>query len=219
MEKPATSQRLRFLHETAYGLASSSPAVSAHLMSEFYKVGHDNETTISDSQRRKACNGCGTISVPGWTSSVSIEREHLTSAPKKERRRDRKQAKSKHASPPDPSTITRPEINVNVECWLCGRKLSQILQHGSTTVTRLERRTPVQGQTPAHRTESGPLRHEPAESKTATTSSQRSRKRMKARKNDSLESKVSKTQNSAPGGTSSLSNMRLMDFLHPNQPA
>lgn len=218
MEKAATSQRLRFLHETAYALASSSPAVSAHLMSEFYKVGHDNEVIISDSQRRKACGGCGTISVPGWTSSVSIERENLTSVPKTKRRRDGKQAKSKHASPRDSSTATRPEINVNVECWLCGRKLSQILQHGSATMTRLERRTPDQVVTAAHRTETGPRPRELGESKT-TTSSQRSKKRMKARKNDSLESKVSKTQESASGATSSLSNMRLMDFLHPNRPA
>ncbi|KAI9882694.1 MAG: Peptidyl-prolyl cis-trans isomerase cyp10 [Watsoniomyces obsoletus] len=185
-------------------------------MSQFTKVAFDQDAEISEAQRRKACGGCGTIYVPGWTSSVSVEREGL---PNKKRKRNitaQPKTSSGGSAGVLPSEQAVRETNVVSTCWVCGRKLRQAL-HSRTT------RKPEEGDStsgssalaepklqsrpslPAKASLIGTAKPTPANSS--------SRKRAKSGKQQSLQSILSNQQPAKPNNPSAPSGLNLMDFL------
>ncbi|KAF2461217.1 hypothetical protein BDY21DRAFT_279526 [Lineolata rhizophorae] len=73
MARQALSRRLQFLHESAHTLAVQSPHAAAHLESQFDRLAVANELNLPDSRRRGVCGACGNVMVPGWSSHVKLE--------------------------------------------------------------------------------------------------------------------------------------------------
>jgi RNase P subunit RPR2 len=70
------SARLRYLHDSAHLLATTSPAASRHLMSKSTSLmfEHDLEP---EAQRQRVCSACGTIMILGWESTLQMESQKL----------------------------------------------------------------------------------------------------------------------------------------------
>lgn len=65
--------RLRFLEEAAKTYAIKAPAISAHLMLERAAVLGEHDINESRKGPKDICPACGTISVPGVTSTSSVK--------------------------------------------------------------------------------------------------------------------------------------------------
>ncbi|KAI9703830.1 MAG: hypothetical protein M1836_007601 [Candelina mexicana] len=67
------STRLRYLNDSAYMLATTSPATSAYLMSQHRKVASEHDLTIPEARSREVCGACGNIMIIGWSSHTYAE--------------------------------------------------------------------------------------------------------------------------------------------------
>ncbi|KAH7039935.1 uncharacterized protein B0I36DRAFT_357308 [Microdochium trichocladiopsis] len=64
---------LVFLTDAAHLLASSSPQISAHLMSQRNSLMTSTGLVVSDAQRQHACTACGHIMVPGRADVLRLD--------------------------------------------------------------------------------------------------------------------------------------------------
>lgn len=71
MADVAAEAKLRFLHASAHLYSVTAPATSAQLMLQGHieRAGNTRPTNIYESS--SACQACGTILIPGWTSKTS----------------------------------------------------------------------------------------------------------------------------------------------------
>ncbi len=216
MDTTAVSARLRHLNSCAHALASTSPAVSVHIMSQFNKVVFDQEVEISEAQRRKACGGCGTLSVPGWTSSISVGREL---PPHKKRKTNRKvERRTAAAISTEEFPLERAVSGTSVvsTCWLCGRKLQQALHPQTATKPTVRGSAPDPSTSAQPKPQSQPTPQTEASLsgvKKPTAANSNSRKRAKSRKQQTLQSILSNQQPAKPNNSSARSGLNLMDFL------
>ncbi|KAH0541310.1 hypothetical protein FGG08_004234 [Glutinoglossum americanum] len=117
---------LRYLNDAAHLLSIESPAVSAHLLSQYNKLTFEGELNPSDARKRSVCGACGNIMIPGWTCHVRRKGEESrrslrgppTKGPKSE---------SRGAAPGPALQTDKVEMKVEYECRLCGRTTRQIL--------------------------------------------------------------------------------------------
>jgi len=80
----ALSAQLKYLNDGAHLMALAAPGCSAHLMSACNLLMFANDIEQSDTRRRHVCGGCGSIMIPGWTTSV--EKERICEQKKKKKR-------------------------------------------------------------------------------------------------------------------------------------
>ncbi|KAI9790876.1 MAG: hypothetical protein M1816_004637 [Peltula sp. TS41687] len=210
-----TSKRLRYLDESAHLLNNASPAISAHLMSQFYKVGFDHEMDISDARRRAACGACGSLHIPGWTSSISTAGK------------DPSKAKGSHASKkvtssPDKEQKSHREKKIIYACSTCGRETHQ----GLPRRLRIEPKQPqvrtVESAASALQQVSRQRSLRPPEGAGAVVSKSKtindsSRRRAKARKQGGLRALLSQKQAQSSSGNNKSKDygLDLMDILKP----
>ncbi|KAF8252657.1 hypothetical protein K440DRAFT_644829 [Wilcoxina mikolae CBS 423.85] len=77
MANAQITAQLEHLRAAAHALATTAPAISAHLMSRFMSLSSENSLSIAD--QPKACSACGTLWIPGGNDSVRTvyeEEEH-----------------------------------------------------------------------------------------------------------------------------------------------
>lgn len=96
--------QLQHLYEAAHVLATTSPALSAHLMSRFLAL--SPPASITAAHRRTICPACGTLRVPGYSGTVQTTEPTLNSPSKPKLRRRRCIAYSCVAC----NTVTREEV-------------------------------------------------------------------------------------------------------------
>ncbi|PMD35334.1 hypothetical protein L207DRAFT_436121 [Hyaloscypha variabilis F] len=67
------SARLRFLNDSAHLLVTAAPSTSRHLRSRCNALMSENELAPSETNKRDACGGCGTIAILGWEGTMHTE--------------------------------------------------------------------------------------------------------------------------------------------------
>lgn len=108
------SSRLRYLKDSAQMMSSTSPATSAYLMSQVNQLMFDHEIEPSELHRRYACGACGSIMVPGWTSS--LEKEVIQTKPR------RRKSKAVYLRPEKDKAENNTGItSMLYRCNLCGK--------------------------------------------------------------------------------------------------
>lgn len=196
-----TSQRLRYLNKSAHILNNASPAVSAQLMSQFYKVAFDNEIDISDAQKREACGGCGSLLIPGWTGSVSMAG--------KDSSKKRQYQAPKTTPSPVVEEKSQPDNEMIYACSTCGRETRQVVARRPKTQVQPSQSRIVNSDGQLLDLPKGAL-GDVSKSKATNTSS---RRRAKARKQGGLRALLSKKQAQTNSNQSKDFGLDLMDIL------
>src|SRR5437870_3762789 len=70
MPQPTSDLRLRFLKHSAQFMGVLSPSTSAHLLTVHNQIFVEESKTLSPSQQREFCAGCGSIRIPGRTTNI-----------------------------------------------------------------------------------------------------------------------------------------------------
>lgn len=191
MALDSTQARFKFLKEAAFQLATTAPNVSASLASTYINSVMDTEDDVQrakkewSSLQREFCGACGSIVLPGWSSSV-----HLQSSPKPAKKLDQK--------PPPPS-----EKVIMSVCLRCDRKYLQPLQPRKPKHVRLRAKRGVEASTVVAPPPSND------ESKITRSANATSKQRKKSRKGG-LQAMLEKNKSQNSGGGLGLD---LMDFM------
>jgi RNase P subunit RPR2 len=180
------SARLRYLNESAQLLATTAPTTSRFLMSRFNSLILESGIDRPEAQKRGACGACGTITIPGWESTIQLYRQQI----RKEKRKILKAAKTKV---------------VVYTCEACGRKTCHSLDK-----PHMPRHTPGLSKSIA----TGPYATPRAVS-TISSSPSSSRKRAKTRKQGGLEALLAKQKPFDTRGSGGFG-LDLMDFMKKN---
>lgn len=183
--------RLRFLKEAAFQLATTAPNVSANLASTYI---HSVMDTEEDAQRakkewgslqRELCGACGSVVLPGWSSSVRFQSGS-------------KSAKKPNQKPSTPST----KLIVSV-CLRCDRKCLQSLQ------PRKPKHVKIGAKQKIEITTATALPTNSDEGKITKSANATSKQRKKSRKGG-LQAMLEKNKSQKSGGGLGLD---LMDFM------
>lgn len=77
----AETLRNQFLEDSARFLAVSSPSTAAHLGSEARDLRYEAQRDLSPLANRHACGACGSFYIPGYNSSVGLDKTLNRRAP------------------------------------------------------------------------------------------------------------------------------------------
>lgn len=177
------SARLRYLNESAQLLATIAPTTSRFLMSRHNSLIFESGRDRSEAEKRDACGACGTITIPGWESTIQLPRKQI----RKGKDKILQAAKTKV---------------VVYTCEACGRKNCYSLDK-----PQLPRHT--SGSSKSNITESPAA---PRAVSTIPSSTSSSRKRAKSRKQGSLEALLAREKPSNTRGSGGFG-LDLMDFM------
>ena len=195
MSHKEVDARTRFLKASAYKYASLVPATSAHLISQINTEGIGGESLPNKDSPTALCKFCGTISIPGWTSKLSIE--EIQKPAKGQRPRSKSRRKQK-------GSVSRIK-HVRIECLMCYRYVEKQLDQSARkendplrTITSSALEVPS----------SSTLTQQPSGASTHKTSG---KKRAKARKQGGLQAMLDKSK--ASTGPSSGFGLDLLDMM------
>lgn len=129
--------RLRYLHESARLLATTSPRISARLSSQRDQVASAYEVTLDTKvsqprdgpTSRETCTSCGNVFLPGWNCEIWTRPHSHSSKDSKGSRTSalsRKIVKAPKAASSTVVHLPRPEkiTDLMVHCELCSRSSS-----------------------------------------------------------------------------------------------
>ena len=138
--------RLRYLHESARLLATTSPRISARLSSQRDQVASAYEVTfdtkISQSRdgstSRETCTSCGNVFLPGWNCEIRTRTRARSSKDRDGSRKSAVTRKTVDTPKAASSTVVhlpRPEKNKDlmIHCELCSRSSSLFFEIPRTT--------------------------------------------------------------------------------------
>ncbi|KAI0130355.1 hypothetical protein BJ170DRAFT_681808 [Xylariales sp. AK1849] len=114
---------LNFMTDAAHLLATTTPEVSAHLMSQRNALMFHNNLEQSDIQRQHVCGSCGHIMILRKESILKLEKEKST----------RKRRKGKHVRTEQNPLPVRTQKQLT--CGMCGR-FTQIAVPPAPPITR-----------------------------------------------------------------------------------
>jgi RNase P subunit RPR2 len=177
------SARLCYLNGSAQLLATTAPATSRFLMSRRNSLIFESGRDRSEAQKRDACGACGSITIPGWESTIQLPRKQI----RKGKNKILLAAKTKV---------------VVYTCETCGRKTRHSLDK-----PQMPRHT--LGSSKSNITESSAT---PKAVSTIPSSTSSSRKRAKSRKQGSLEALLARKKPSDTRGSGGF-RLDLMDFM------
>lgn len=198
------SIQLKFLSDAAHLMAVSAPACSSHIMSSRDTIMFANDMELSESHRRHACGGCGTIKVPAWTVEVAKE---TTESRRRKRMTKRQLQKLKERA----IKSTAPGAMVDI-CKRCDRKTHQsILKPAPHRNT--QRQAPASRPSILNTSALPPTSSTLTSSTTASTASTNasSKKRAKSRKQGGLQALLARKKE-APQGSKGFG-LDLMDLM------
>jgi ribonuclease MRP protein subunit SNM1 len=95
MESSESTARLQYLNESARFLATSAPATSKYLMSQFNSLMFEAEIEQPEPQSRKSCLACGTIMILGWEGTAKVQ---SAASRRKSRQQESKKPSSREKS-------------------------------------------------------------------------------------------------------------------------
>lgn len=113
--------QFRHLWAASHALATTSPAVSAHLMARLHKLSFDQKVDLSEvTTPHHCCGACGAITMPGWNNHVRASSNH-------ERKRKRKFSKMPDApnAPIQRKEAKASKLRMIYECRTCGRSTTE----------------------------------------------------------------------------------------------
>jgi hypothetical protein len=193
-----TTAQLQHLRKASYALATTAPAISAHLMSRYLSLLPPDFNV--DADRQTACFACGTIRTPGCLAPVQTVTTREDE--KKKRKRDTSNGEGGKAG----------ISSVSYTCTTCQRITVSLQSAFATRPTNFSPNTsqtanlPTEASAPATRSTKSA-----GQPPTPSSSSQSSRKRPK--KSSSL-SKMLAAQKQGTGGSSGGGfGLDLMDLL------
>ncbi|KAI9873499.1 MAG: hypothetical protein M1830_000339 [Pleopsidium flavum] len=212
-----TRARIDHLNESAHLLASTSPAISRHLISQMHAVALDINLRLSEAQKQDACGACGNLMIPGWTSRTYLDKS--TSNFELRRNANRKsKAKNLRLGKGGGVAAAATEKCMIHECLLCNRKTRQPLRMSTKSDSKQKEHvfspssaSPAPGVTGATQL---PPKSRP-EAPTSSSMNASSRMRAKARKQGGLQALLAKKkkEDGSNGGLSTGFGLGLMDFM------
>lgn len=192
------SARLRHLNNAAQLMSTGSPETSAYLMSQVNQLMFDHEIETPESHRRYACGACGSIMIPGWTSSV--EKEALQT--KSLRQNTRSGAGFSKLQKDHAAEKTTGITSLLYKCNLCGKNTRH--RQPNQTIPAYRRGKRATQSIPL----AAPATLTVAEKSSASTSS---KKRARARKQGGLQALLAAKKES--GGSTTGFGLDLMDLM------
>ncbi|GBC00318.1 hypothetical protein RclHR1_03810007 [Rhizophagus clarus] len=105
MTSQDASNRLQFLWDASHTFLSTVPSLSAFYMQQFNQFSAEKELKLSEAVKRKYCNYCGNIFLPGINSQVRIEKN------KKRKRNKKKNSDHSLVGQPKESNLIKQEKN------------------------------------------------------------------------------------------------------------
>ena len=183
--------------------AYTASETSAHLMLECNKIAAGNDILLKDTVSARACRVCGTISIPGRTSKITILDPQGQKKPRAKSRRTQKPASEREAK----VVVSR--------CLVCRRSVKTPIKSSAknvvpgkknhqnrTSAPPLSQPMILQATAPSNATQN---------LKSSSLDNANSKKRAKARKHIGLQALLNKSKVSGRG--SSESGLDLMDFM------
>ncbi|RYP70559.1 hypothetical protein DL771_005378 [Monosporascus sp. 5C6A] len=107
-------QSLRFLADAAHLLATTSPQISAHLMTQRNSLMFHHDLQQSDVQRQRVCGCCGHIMIPGHGSELKLETD-------KSFRRMKSRKETTRQPAVEEKSHTAHKTRKRFKCGMCGR--------------------------------------------------------------------------------------------------
>ncbi|KAK5149316.1 hypothetical protein BJ546DRAFT_834404 [Cryomyces antarcticus] len=211
MASDTLSARLKYLHESAHLLATSSPAISASLESQYDKLVFENGLDVPESRRREVCASCGNIMAPESSSHV-VQEKPIPARIKRKGGSTGTSSALKHA---------RPDKIVVYQCNRCNSK-TRFAAKGPPpvkTASILVTRTPSAQHSPspasALPSSETSTPKPPNDLQSATNGlNASSKKRAKARKQGGLQALLARSKNEGRAGPpSSGFGLDLMDLM------
>ena len=210
MANALVSKRLQYLKDSAHLLKPVSPAVSAYMMSQFYKLSFDNEIEVSNTQQRGVCAACGNIFIPGWTGDIS--RSVRDDSRRLRQAGNHDKDSSKPIGHQVEGTIAH-EAAIVFACHMCNQETRQVFERGSripvlSTHAQSHNATVEEGSSLSPKIPGKNI----SKSTIANTSS---RRRAKARKQGGLRALLLQKQHPSPKDPADGFGLDLMDILKP----
>ena len=189
--------RLKFLKKAGQVMSQNTPSISAHLLT--WRAELEDELDMPDIKKDhcNACRACGTISIPGVTSKISMRNGMTTGRIRKSSKRQRK------------STLMMTmlsEKSLMTKCLACHRvsKIAIRPSKRQSTGNNHDFRT-------SNRTKSSTTMNTQGASLITPTVTKPSSRRGKARKKGGLQAFVERSKHSQQ--TASGTGLDLMDFM------
>ncbi|KAH8678314.1 hypothetical protein BX600DRAFT_431601 [Xylariales sp. PMI_506] len=110
MAHESLASSLSFLTDAAHFLASASPEISAHLMTQRNSLMFNNNLELTDIQRQHVCSSCGHIMLMGQGSMLNLEAEKAI----------RKNRQRKDSKKPTAPMRQRSALRKHISCGNCG---------------------------------------------------------------------------------------------------
>ena len=123
---------LSFLTDASHLLATTSPEISAHLMTQRNSFMFHHDLQQSEMQRQHVCGCCGHIMIPGRGSTLKLETSK-TLRKKKTTTQSQSSKRGKNIEQPEMNSTSRPETETphktrkRIECGKCGRVTSMAI--------------------------------------------------------------------------------------------
>ncbi|KAK3387186.1 hypothetical protein B0H63DRAFT_152006 [Podospora didyma] len=130
------SAALKFLTDAGHLLATTSPEISASILSQRNSLMFENELTPPDTQRQHVCNCCGHIMVPGQGSILSMKPMKPEKPVKRGLSRSATERRRKEARDQEPRSGPTKVIT----CGHCARR-TEIKMPAPTPISRRITRT------------------------------------------------------------------------------
>lgn len=214
MATDALPETLSFLTDAAHLLATTSPEISAHLMTQRNALMFHHDLPQSDIQRQHVCGCCGHIMIPGQGSTLKLETDRVL----RKRKAPRKETAKGPATRPETASAQKTQkTRKRLQCKMC-RRSTTIAIPPAAPISRHCPKLPVKtsavqgpkgsisSDAPASQAE--PTSSEPLKAPSANASS---KKRAKSRK-QGLQALLQKSQSSTPTAQGGLG-LSLSDFL------
>ncbi len=208
---------LGFLTDAAHLLATTSPEISAHLMTQRNSLMFDHDLQQSDIQRQHVCGCCGHILIPGRGSELKLETNKTLLRRKKQKSQKKTEHATKTAAEPEADTEMRSahKIRKCFRCGMCGRSTAIVIPPAAAPVPRRPSKPPTkipgvhthQSSIPAHTSAARHVSVEPGPSSANASS----KKRAKSRK-QGLQALLQQSQSSSSQAQGGLG-LSLSDFL------
>ncbi|RYO95972.1 hypothetical protein DL765_011710 [Monosporascus sp. GIB2] len=106
-------QSLSFLTDAAHLLATTSPQISAHLMTQRHSLMFHHDLQQSDVQRQRVCGCCGHIMIPGHGSELKLETDKALRRIKSRKEKTRQPAVEEKSH-------TAHKTRKRLKCGMCG---------------------------------------------------------------------------------------------------
>ncbi|KAL1959137.1 hypothetical protein VTO42DRAFT_2924 [Malbranchea cinnamomea] len=213
MSYAVSSSRLDFLKNSAQALHADSPSTAAYLLATHSQLIIDQGKALTPNQTRQFCPACGSIRLPGWTSTVFTTQ--------KKRKKDRRSGKTADATEPSSRS---PGSRIVYRCLRCDRHVIQPLQKPTRFTNKQPQNTVTSSsisQTTLSPTPASPIAPPAVQSSLSNLTDEKkrsenasSKRRAKSRKNQGLLAMLAANKQESRSHTPSAS-LDLLDFLQP----